>query len=1133
MTKALELAKFGRETPPTGVVVGDSDTQTLSSKTFSDGPVFSSGTVNAVPYLNASKVFSTSGTFVFDGTNLGVGVASPGVKVDVQGSGAGITVARFSSNNTDTTTALAVFQRNGGAVSASVKYNATNSPLTIDFGTTTSHALTFITADTERMRIASGGNVGIGTTVPYRQLQVGDYSTSAIMALGSSATSTGTICFATSDTAPGRYVGTIGYNHQTNAMVFGVNAVEGVTINSNGLGIGAAPTAVTGFGINKFLEIAGASVPGLVLRPTGSTSEHSVLGAGDGLLIGAAGAATATNNVIRFFTSNVNSSNASLGERMRIASNGHIGIGTTNPISNAPSTSGVLHINTVDVGGWAITHYTNGSTGAAAGDGVIIGNIGLDTYIFNYEAGDIIFGTSGSTKARITSVGVFDTPTVQTSGTPVGTFSASKWFTQTEDTVTTRTYFCGPNTTTYGSWEIYNAKSNGTPLIAAAFTADYTKFGIPSSSSEAMRITNVGNLAIGTTANTAQKLNVNGALWLIASDYASYSTIISPRLDSTHPFTIQTRNNDSTMVNWLGIYAGDAGVDNRIVLGQGGWPVVIGATSSRASAKLDIRGDIMVLGSNASYYATIDYSAGTGLLSLAAENGGGISLKSGATERVRITPTGNLVFNPSAGVTPVIRRNNVNGSNGIRIQANAADGYPNDANAGSYIHLAGGVIGDTYEGSIDIVAYGGIVDSNRNQIRFSNRSGTDTVQERMRINHVGNVGIGTTNPQTIFDVRSYTTNGTTIDNGVTLWNPSGVDNTPIGIRFSTYGDENGNQHPKQFIGAIRDGAYGAGKGSIVFCNRDAADTSVVTLSDERMRILPGGNVGIGTTAPLGKLEVAAGANGQHIRIGDNNHDASSSTFRYPALSYYARRDNVRYNGAPLSDYGSTASIVFTDRPGTSGYPLNCRSSDIEFWTATNTGGTGLDTRPTKRLIISAEGNFLLGTENPNPFTDTSGTGGLAMRPNRLFVSSDNDCGSFTKIGSDGIVWFWARSGYGNVGNVYVSSSGTSYNSTSDYRLKNITGALTGYKERLMGLQPKQGTWIADGSEFRGFLAHDFANQYPKSVTGEKDEIDADGKPIMQSMQASTAEVMADLIAMVKDLITENESLKARLDAANL
>ena len=85
----------------------------------------------------------------------------------------------------------------------------------------------------------------------------------------------------------------------------------------------------------------------------------------------------------------------------------------------------------------------------------------------------------------------------------------------------------------------------------------------------------------------------------------------------------------------------------------------------------------------------------------------------------------------------------------------------------------------------------------------------------------------------------------------------------------------------------------------------------------------------------------------------------------------------------------------------------------------------------------------------------------------------------------------------------------------------------------MLLQPKQGAWIADGSEFKGFVAHEFANQYPKSVTGEKDAVDADGKPVMQGMQASSSEVMADLVALVQEQQAIIESLKARLDAANL
>jgi hypothetical protein len=78
--------------------------------------------------------------------------------------------------------------------------------------------------------------------------------------------------------------------------------------------------------------------------------------------------------------------------------------------------------------------------------------------------------------------------------------------------------------------------------------------------------------------------------------------------------------------------------------------LLVGATTNRASSKLNIRGDVMTLGSNGTYYATIDYSAGTGYLSLASESGGGIAFKSGTTERMRIDTNGFL----SVGTTDAI-----------------------------------------------------------------------------------------------------------------------------------------------------------------------------------------------------------------------------------------------------------------------------------------------------------------------------------------------------------------------------------------------------------------------------------------------------------------------------------------------
>jgi len=82
----------------------------------------------------------------------------------------------------------------------------------------------------------------------------------------------------------------------------------------------------------------------------------------------------------------------------------------------------------------------------------------------------------------------------------------------------------------------------------------------------------------------------------------------------------------------------------------------------------------------------------------------------------------------------------------------------------------------------------------------------------------------------------------------------------------------------------------------------------------------------------------------------------------------------------------------------------------------------------------------------------------------------------------------------------------------------------------MALQPKQGVWKTDGSDFRGFLAHEFAQSYPASVIGEKDAVDADGNPKHQSMQASTAEVMADLVALVQEQQALITQLTARITA---
>ena len=105
--------------------------------------VLSGGTANGVAYLNTSKVLTTGSALVFDGTNLGVGTNSPGLKLTVS----------------------------DGTVTAGLNPYATDS--VCYFGTTSNHGLAFLTNGSERMRLTSTSlytastiNVGIGTTNP-------------------------------------------------------------------------------------------------------------------------------------------------------------------------------------------------------------------------------------------------------------------------------------------------------------------------------------------------------------------------------------------------------------------------------------------------------------------------------------------------------------------------------------------------------------------------------------------------------------------------------------------------------------------------------------------------------------------------------------------------------------------------------------------------------------------------------------------------------------------------------------------------------------------------------------------------------------------------------------------------------
>jgi hypothetical protein len=91
-----------------------------------------------------------------------------------------------------------------------------------------------------------------------------------------------------------------------------------------------------------------------------------------------------------------------------------------------------------------------------------------------------------------------------------------------------------------------------------------------------------------------------------------------------------------------------------------------------------------------------------------------------------------------------------------------------------------------------------------------------------------------------------------------------------------------------------------------------------------------------------------------------------------------------------------------------------------------------------------------------------------------------------------------------VGSITTTASATSYNTSSDYRLKEDWVAVADASTRVNALKPVNFAWKVDGSRVDGFLAHELAEVVPEAVTGEKDELivkDAEGNA--QSTKALT------------------------------
>ncbi len=222
----------------------------------------SGGTANGVLYLNGSKVATSGSALVFDGTNLGIGTASPASKLDTAG-----TIRATSQTVPSSGTGAELF------------YDATNAGLR-GYNRTGSAYVNLALNDNVYIGGGSSGNVGIGTASPAansltlanKSLQVWRDTDYIQLLNAANSTYWGRISQSGNDIEFS--------NRQSGALKFLTADTTRATIDSSGnLGLGVTPIASTGRlqvqGENASTSLAG--VPTVSLIDGNANDEYSIL----------------------------------------------------------------------------------------------------------------------------------------------------------------------------------------------------------------------------------------------------------------------------------------------------------------------------------------------------------------------------------------------------------------------------------------------------------------------------------------------------------------------------------------------------------------------------------------------------------------------------------------------------------------------------------------------------------------------------------------------------------------------------------------------------------------------------------------------------------------------------------------
>ncbi|MES2623250.1 MAG: tail fiber domain-containing protein [Patescibacteria group bacterium] len=358
-----------------------------------------SSTGSGTQWMATSTLGINSSPWLLNGTNayyngggVGIGTSTPSTALHVVSAATNVALIESSANN-----AFLKLKNSGSGTTWNVGFvaaTATNDGFYINDGT-------------ERFRILTNGNVGIGTSTPNAKLHVLgtteqlrlSYDTANYVPFTVSSAGTFTV-------APVGTNSSIVLNPTGTGLITSTNSTNSqfyLQMRNNS----ASSSATAGFSAMNANGISGQTT--LTTSGTGA-APYGAWGANEGLVYTNTGAlnimADGGAGILKF-------SAGGNGEDMRLNANGFLAIGTTTAQKN-------LHLNGATESTMLITSNLTGST---ASDGFFFGlnTNGSDTTLWNFENGYMRFATNNAERMRIDASGNVGIGTT----TPTATLTAS------------------------------------------------------------------------------------------------------------------------------------------------------------------------------------------------------------------------------------------------------------------------------------------------------------------------------------------------------------------------------------------------------------------------------------------------------------------------------------------------------------------------------------------------------------------------------------------------------------------------------------------------------------------------------------------------------------------------------------